>query len=78
VTDRRLLYLNTHRLSAYAWRQGKLLPEGIFENNEADIGRFGDYLRSKKIAIFPCSPTSPRKATFSKPSLFCKAATDRL
>ena len=35
MTNRRLLYLNTHRLSAYAWRQGKLLPEEIFENDEA-------------------------------------------
>ena len=24
------LYLNTHRLSAYAWQGGRLLPEGVF------------------------------------------------
>ena len=52
MTDRRLLYLNTHRLSAYAWRQGKLLPEDIFENSEEDLGRFADYLRSKKNSHF--------------------------
>lgn len=52
MTDRRLLYLNTHRLSAYAWRQGKVLLEDIFENNETDIGRFADYLRSKKNSHF--------------------------
>lgn len=52
MTDCRLLYLNTHRLSAYAWRQGKLQPEGIFENDETDIGRFADYLRSTKNSHF--------------------------
>ena len=52
MTDRRLLYLDTHRLSAYAWRQGKLLPEDIFENNETDLGRFADYLRSQKNSHF--------------------------
>ncbi|MBK9785652.1 MAG: hypothetical protein IPP59_16540 [Betaproteobacteria bacterium] len=46
MTNRRLLYLNTHRLSAYAWRQGKLLPEGIFENDEAGFNSFADYLRN--------------------------------
>jgi hypothetical protein len=46
VKNRRLLYLNTHRLSAYAWRQGKLLPEGIFESDEAGFSSFADYLRN--------------------------------
>ena len=31
MISRRLLYLDTQRLKAYAWRQGKLSPEGVFE-----------------------------------------------
>ena len=34
----------THRLSAYAWQQGRLLPEGGFDNNEAGLQQFSDYL----------------------------------
>lgn len=41
---RRLLYLNTHRLSAYAWRQGKLLPEAEFETGDDGLTRFAAYL----------------------------------
>lgn len=40
----RLLYLNTHRLAAFAWQQGRLLPEGIFENNDDGLSRFSQYL----------------------------------
>jgi len=31
VISRRLLYLDTQRLTAYAWRHGKLSAEGVFE-----------------------------------------------
>lgn len=40
----RLLYLNTHRLSAFAWQQGKLVPEGVFDNNNEGLGDFAHYL----------------------------------
>lgn len=40
----RILYLNTHRLSAYAWQQGRLLPEGDFDNDEAGLQQFSHYL----------------------------------
>jgi hypothetical protein len=40
----RLLYLNTHRLSAYAWQQGKLRAEGVFENNDEGWRLFAEYL----------------------------------
>jgi hypothetical protein len=40
----RLLYLNTHRLSAYAWQQGNLLPEGVFENDDEGLRLFAQYL----------------------------------
>ena len=52
MTDRRLLYLNTHRLSAYAWQQGKLQPEGTFENDEAGLKRFADYLEHRQKSQF--------------------------
>lgn len=41
---RRLLYLNTHRLSAFAWQQGQLLPEGSFEADQGGLDRFAEYL----------------------------------
>ena len=44
MSARRLLYLNTHRLSAYAWGQGSLHAEGVFENNEPGLAAFRDYL----------------------------------
>ncbi len=40
----RLLYLNTHRLAAFAWQQGRLHPEGIFENNDDGLKQFSHYL----------------------------------
>lgn len=40
----RLLYLNTHRLAAYAWQQGRLLAEGCFENNDEGLTQFSQYL----------------------------------
>lgn len=52
MTARRLLYLNTHRLSAYAWQQGKLQAEGIFENDEAGLSRFADYLQDRQKSLF--------------------------
>lgn len=44
MSSSRLLYLNTHRLSAYAWQQGSLLLEGAFDNDEAGLQQFADYL----------------------------------
>lgn len=48
----RLLYLNTHRLSAYAWRHGRLLPEGEFGNGEEGLAQFRDYLREHRNSQF--------------------------
>lgn len=48
----RLLYLNTHRLAAYAWRHGKLLPEGEFENGEEGLALFRDYLKLHRRSQF--------------------------
>lgn len=40
----RLLYLNTHRLSAHAWQQGNLHAEGVFDNDEDGLQQFAKYL----------------------------------
>ena len=45
MISRRLLYLDTQRLTAYAWRQGKLSAEGVFEIRAEEYTRFTDYLR---------------------------------
>lgn len=49
---RRLLYLNTHRLSAYAWRQGCLHAEGVFETGDNDLTRFTAYLAEHRRSHF--------------------------
>ena len=46
MISRRLLYLDTQRLTAYAWRQGKLSAEGVFEMRPEEYPRFTDYLRA--------------------------------
>jgi len=46
VTARRLLYLNTHRLTAYTWQHGSLQPEGVFESGDEGLAQFGAYLRN--------------------------------
>lgn len=45
MITRRLLYLDTHRLSAFFWQRGSLIAEGSFEANGEDLARFSDYLR---------------------------------
>lgn len=46
MITRRLLYLDTQRLAAYAWRRGKLQAEGVFENRADELAHFTDYLRA--------------------------------
>lgn len=43
---RRLIYLDTQRLTAYVWQQGKLQPEGVFEMRPEEHSRFAEYLRA--------------------------------
>ena len=52
MTTRRLLYLNTHRLSAYAWREGRLLPEAIFETDAEGLAGFAEYLQKQRCSQF--------------------------
>lgn len=44
MISRRLLYLNTHRLSAYVWQAGKLTPEGVFNNDDSGRAEFASYV----------------------------------
>ncbi len=52
MSSRHFLYLNTHRLSAYGWRQGKLYPEGVFENDDAGLQLFAEYLARRRGSHF--------------------------
>jgi len=52
VISRRLLYLNTHRLTAYLWASGTLTQEAVFEMRGEDHLRFTDYLRSHRSSHF--------------------------
>ena len=44
MITRRFLYLNTHRVQAFARQRGELQPEGSFENNEEGLRAFAQYL----------------------------------
>ena len=46
MSGKRLLYLDSHRLSAYRWQGGKLNPEGVFEATADGFAQFADYLRT--------------------------------
>ncbi|HXE40595.1 MAG TPA: hypothetical protein VN639_19190, partial [Azonexus sp.] len=52
MNARRLLYLNTHRLTAYAWRHGRLLAEGVFENGDEGLAQFAAYLANHRRSHF--------------------------
>lgn len=42
----RLLYLNAHRLSAFAWQRGRLLAEGVFTSDDEGLRQFAEYVTS--------------------------------
>ncbi|MCL2635576.1 MAG: hypothetical protein FWD50_02960, partial [Betaproteobacteria bacterium] len=44
MTAHRLFYLNTHRLTAYVWRQGRLHAEGSFTHSDDGLLAFSHYL----------------------------------
>lgn len=48
----RLLYLNTHHLSAYAWQSGRLQPEGVFAGDDEGFGQFAAYLAGHRGSQF--------------------------
>ena len=52
MISRRLLYLDTQRLTSYAWQHGKLQPEGVFEMRPEEYARFTDYLRTHQKSHF--------------------------
>lgn len=52
MISRRLLYLNTHRLQAFACQRGELLPEGVFENNDDGLREFAQYLAEHRSSHF--------------------------
>jgi len=48
----RLLYLNAHQLSAFAWQGGRLLAEGGFENDDDGLRQFAEYLAGHRSSHF--------------------------
>ena len=52
MSSNRLLYLNTHRLSAYAWQQGVLTLNGVFDNDETGLQQFSEYLSKNHKCYF--------------------------
>lgn len=52
MISRRLLYLNTHRLTAYAWASGVLTQEAVFEMRDEDHLLFTEYLRVNRNSHF--------------------------
>jgi len=52
MTARRLLYLDAHRLTAYAWRQGRLDAEGSFSDSADDLAAFSRYLAPRRGSRF--------------------------
>ncbi len=52
MISRRLLYLNTHRLTAYLWQAGSLTEEAAFEMRVEEHPRFTEYLRVHRNSHF--------------------------
>ncbi|HEX6734778.1 MAG TPA: hypothetical protein VF096_08185 [Azonexus sp.] len=52
MSARRLLYLNTHRLTAYVWRQGSLHAEGAFDHSDDGLQAFAHYLAQQRDSHF--------------------------
>ena len=48
----RLLYLNTHHLSAFAWQSGRLQLEGVFAGDDEGLGQFAAYLANHRGSQF--------------------------
>ena len=52
MIPRRLLYLDTQRLTTHVWQRGKLRPEGVFVMRPEEFTRFTEYLRSHRNSHF--------------------------
>jgi hypothetical protein len=52
MSARRLLYLDNHSLTAYAWRQGHLTAEDRFSHNDDGWLAFGRYLAARRGSRF--------------------------
>ena len=52
MTAHRLLYLSTHRMTAYRWRSGVLEVEGAFATNDGGHQQFSDYIKQQRRSTF--------------------------
>jgi hypothetical protein len=57
----RLLFLNTHRLSAHAWQRGSLRTEGVFDNDEEGLRQFAEYLSQHRDSQFSLLANVPEE-----------------
>lgn len=52
MTTHRLLYLSTHRMTAYRWHSGVLEVEGAFATNEEGHQQFSDCIKQQRRSTF--------------------------
>ena len=52
MTTHRLLYLSTHRMTAYRWHSGVLEVEGAFATNDEGHQQFSDYIKQQRRSTF--------------------------
>ncbi|MBI4291487.1 MAG: hypothetical protein HY661_08420 [Betaproteobacteria bacterium] len=52
MADRRLLYLTGNSLAAYAWKNGALSAEGIFDTGADGVAAFGSYVANSPGALY--------------------------
>lgn len=52
MSSRRILYLDSHRLTAYRWQAGRVVMDGIFEATPEDLARFAQYLETRAKGLY--------------------------
>ncbi len=52
MTTQRLLYLSTHRMTAYRWHSGVLEVEGAFATSDEGYQQFSDYVKQQRRSTF--------------------------
>jgi hypothetical protein len=52
MPDRRVLFLDSSRLTAYRWQSGHLHAEGVFSPDETGLDAFAEYLAGHRRSIF--------------------------
>jgi len=61
MTSRRVLYLDSHRLTAFHWQDGRVIVEGVFEAGSDDIARFSSYLAARPKSLYTLLANTPEE-----------------